>query len=225
MAWSGRVAVTSDYVYRGVSLRDEKPSPLVQVRATLGAFYADVLLIGTELGDDALGRSIGDIEADATFGFNTSFRNVDFDFGAKYTGYPNGRDLVVGTLAEAERDFIEPFARATVNLGEGYSLGAFLAWTPDFYYETGNVTTLEGQAAIPLPALGPVHSRLTSTVGRAWSENANVVSPGNGYLYYNLGIEGQIDRFIFDLRYWNTDVDKVDGYEQRFVLAVGMMFT
>lgn len=214
---------TSDYVYRGVSLRDEQPTPLLYVSATYGQFYVNGFLIGTELGDDGLGRGLGTIEADATAGITHTIGQVDLNAGVKYTGYPNGRDLIEGTLEEAERDFVEPFIGATVRFTEQASLGATLYWTPDYYYESGEVVTVEGQAAYVLPEFAGVQSKLTAVLGLAESENPDVVSPGDGYLYWNAGIEGTLERIMFDLRYWDTDVSGVDGFEQRFVVSVGII--
>lgn len=214
---------TSDYVYRGVSLRDEKPTPLLYVAATYGNFYFNGFVIGTELGDDALGRGLGTIEADATAGVTHTIGQVDFNVGVKYTGYPNGRDLIADTLDEAERDFVEPFAGATVRLTEQASVGATVYWTPDYYYETGDVVTVEGQAAYVLPAMAGIQSKLTAVLGVVKSDQPDVVSPGDGYVYYNVGIEGQLERFMFDLRYWDTDVSGVDGFDQRFVVSIGFV--
>jgi hypothetical protein len=216
------VAATSDYVYRGESLRNGKPTPFVYFAAKSGIIYFNGLLIGTDLGTDALGRSIGTREADATIGITPSLGKIDFNFGAKYTGYPNGRDIIIGTLQKAERDFIEPFAGATFNVTDKVSVGGTVYWTPNFYYETGDVVTLEAQAGIVLPPTGALHSKLTAYAGLVRSEYPDVVSPGNGYVYYNVGVEAQVDRMLFDVRYWDTDVDHFAIFDQRFVVSMGV---
>lgn len=213
---------TSDYVFRGVSLSGERPTGLAFVEAAYSAFYFNGTLIGTELGEDALGRSIGNLEADATVGVRPTLGIVDFNLGVKYTGYPNGRDIVFGTLNHAERDFIEFFAGGKVNFNETFSLGGTYYWTPNFYYETGDVTTLELQAAVVLPTLFNVQSRLTSSAGHVRSEARDVVSPGHGYSYFNAGIEGQLDRLVFDVRYWTTDVSNIDEFDRRLVVSLGI---
>lgn len=216
------VGATSDYVYRGVSLSGERPTGMAIVEAAYGVAYFSGVLVGTELGEDALGRSIGNLEADATVGIRPTFGNVELNLGVKYTGYPNGRDIVFDTLDHAERDFIEFFAGGKVNLNETFSIGATSYWTPNFYYETGEVTTLELQAAMVLPAVMNMQSRLTSSVGHVRSEARDIVSPGHGYTYYNAGIEGQLDRFVFDVRYWGTDVSRIDEFDRRIVVSLGM---
>jgi Bacterial protein of unknown function (Gcw_chp) len=216
------LAATSDYVYRGVSQRNGSPTPFLYVAGTSGIFYANGFVIGTDLGRDALDRSIGNMEADATVGITPSVGKVSFNFGAKYTGYPNGRDIIVGTTQKAERDFIEPFAGATLNVTDAIAIGGTVYWTPNYYYQTGQVTTVEGEVSIVLPVVGDLHSKFTTYLGQVESQQANVASPGHGYLYYNAGIEAQAGRMLFDLRYWNTDVDDIKAFDQRFVVSMGV---
>lgn len=219
---SATFGIMSDYVYRGISQTGERPTGIMILDAKYGPAYFNGVLVGADLGEDALNRSIGNLEADATIGLAPSLGVVDLNLGAKYTGYPNGRDIVVGTLDHRERDFIEFFAGAKLNLGQTASIGGTAYWTPDFYYETGAVRTLEIQGALNLPALGDLQSRLTGSAGNVRSEQANVASPGHGYNYFNAGIEGQLDKIVFDLRYWTTDVDQLDVFDQRLVVSLGV---
>lgn len=215
---------TTDYVYRGMSLTGGRPTPFLYGEVTNGLLYASGLLIGNDLGVDALGRSIGNLEADATVGLTPSLGTVDFNFGAKYTGYPNGRDIIVGTLTKAERDFIEFFGGAKIKLDDRASLGVTGYWTPNFYYQTGQVRTIEVQGALILPPLAKLQARLTTAVGVVHSATSDAVAPGNGYLYYNAGIEGQVEHVYFDLRYWGTDVSDLDNFDRRVVVTVGLKF-
>ena len=221
---SGILGATSDYVYRGVSLRDEAPTPFAYISAKLGTVYLDGFLIGAELGNDALGRGLGTIEADVTLGVRPRIEAVEFNLGARYTAYPNGRDLIAGTLEKAERDFIEPFAGATVHVTEQLSFGGTLYWTPDYFYETGRVVTVEGHVGLVLPSCGALSSKLTAFGGRAKSEQPFVVSPGDSYVYYNVGVEAQVERMLFDFRYWSTDVDGFRLFDPRFVVSAGVAF-
>lgn len=215
---------TTDYVYRGISLNGERPTGLLNLDATWGPVFFNGLVIGTDLGEDGLGRDIGTIEADATVGLKQSLGDAEVSLGVKYTGYPNGRDLVNGTLERRERDFIEFFLGGTFNLTPTASIGGYAYWTPDFYYESGQVTTLELKGALALPEVLGIGSRLTSTVGQVRSDARDFVIPGNGYVYCNAGIEGRVDRIMFDLRYWATDVKGIDGFENRIALTIGMLF-
>lgn len=221
---SGIVGATSDYVYRGVSQRDGQPTPLAYLSLKWQALYVEGYLVGVDLGEDALGRGIGTTEADMTVGITPRWKNVEFNFGAKYTGYPNGRDIVIGSLNAAERDFIEPFAGALINITEAFAFAAVAYWTPDFYYETGEVRTLEAKASLTLPSLGPLNTKLTAQAGTVHSANVNVVCPGDAYHYYAIGIEGQLDRLVFDVRYWRTDVNDFDDFGERLVVSAGVMF-
>lgn len=218
------LGATSDYVYRGVSQRDGEPTPLAYVSLRASSFYIDGFLIGVDLGDDALGRNIGTTESDLTVGFTPKLGNVEFNLGVKYTGYPNGHDVIAGSLDAAERDFIEPFAGATASLTNAFSLGATVFWTPNFYYEAGQVFTLEGKASLALPQIGLLSTKITAYAGRVHSDRDYVVSPGDGYSYCSIGLEGQIDRVVFDVRYWSTDVDQYKAFEDRLVISAGITY-
>lgn len=223
LQWFAIVGATSDYVYRGVSLNDERPTAIGYFDVSYGMLYFNGQLIGTELGADALGRDIGKLEADATFGIRHSFGAAEVNVGAKYTGYPTGRDLIVGTLQSAERDFIEPFVSVTTSLSKELTLTSTLYWTPDYYYESGEVTTAEAQIAYQLPAIGELQPKFTAFGGLAHSANANIVCPGHEYLYWNAGIEARLNSFVFDIRYWDTDVKGLDGFESRVVFSAGVL--
>lgn len=219
---SAIVGGTTDYVYRGVSLNAEKPSPILYLEGTYASFYANVFMIGTELGSDALGRGLGNLETDITAGYAPAIGDITLNFGARYTAYLTGRDIIAGTLTHAERDFIEPFAGAKWTIGGKASIGATVFWTPDYYNETGEVTTIEGQAAYLLPAIGPIQTKAVATIGHAHSERRDIISPGYGYTYFNAGLEGQLDHLVFDLRYWDTDIEGLDLFGQRVVFSLGM---
>lgn len=212
----------SDYVYRGASLSGQRPTAFLYGEASAGILYANGLLVGNDLGVDANNRSIGNLEADLTLGIAPTLGNVTFNFGGKYTGYPNGRDIIVGTLTPAERDFVELFAGAKVNISEVASVGVTGYLTPDFYYEKGKVRTLELQGALTLPEVFSVQSRLTSAAGVVRSDASDVVSPGHGYAYGNVGVEGFAGPIFFDLRYWTTNVHGLAVFEPRVALTVGV---
>ena len=60
--------------------------------------------------------------------------------------------------------------------------------------------------------------------GRVRSDERDVTAPGHGYEYYSVGIEGQLDRIVFDFRCWNTNVDGFDVFDSRVVGSVGVKF-
>lgn len=215
---------TSDYVYRGVSQRNGNPTLLAYFSIKYADLYLDGFLVGVDLGEDGLGRSLGNIESDFTIGYSHRWDIYEFNIGAKYTGYPNGRDLVAGTVQNAERDFIEPFVGGKAMVMTGLSLGGTIYWTPDYYYQTGDVRTLEGQLSLDLPQWGGLTSKVTASVGWVRSDHEFVVSPGNGYRYQTVGVEGQLEHLIFDVRYWNTSVDQFEAFEQRLVVSAGVAY-
>ncbi|MEQ1711328.1 MAG: TorF family putative porin [Hyphomicrobium sp.] len=222
LKFSGVVAMTSDYVYRGVSLRDEKPSALAMGNVSYGLFYLSAAAVGIDLGRDSLDRPIGNVEFDLKTGITPSFGPLDLNLGVQAYTFPHGRDVEAGTLLRSERDFVELFLRASTSF-DTVTVGANVAWTQQFYQDGGQVWTVESHAGLSLPTLGRLTGRLNGVLGIARSAQANVVAPGHGYTYWNLGTELRIDRLVLDFRYWGTDVTNVDGYESRFVASTALL--
>lgn len=223
LKFSGILATTTDYVYRGVSQHDEKPSALAMGKASYSHFYFSVAAVGIDLGRDGLDRSIGSVELDLKVGMTPTLGPLELNLGVQAYTFPNGRDLKAGTLQRSERDFVELFLGASTSF-DAVTVGANVAWTPRFYQDAGQVWTLEGQAGLNLPPLGRLAGRLNGVVGIARSAQDDAVAPGHGYTYWSLGTELRIDRLLLDLRYWGTDVSNVDRYESRFVASTALFF-
>jgi uncharacterized protein (TIGR02001 family) len=90
-ALSYNIAVTSDYVWRGVSQNDEDPAIQAGLDYTNGMFYA---------GAWSSNVSPADIEVDLYAGVKPSYGDFAFDFGAIYYWY-NDKDLDFGELKAA----------------------------------------------------------------------------------------------------------------------------
>ena len=220
--WNVTVAATSDYVFRGVSLRNGRPSPFLGLDASYGPLYFSGVAIGVDLGTDGLDRRLGTTELDATFAMRAALGLVELSGGAKYTGYPTGRDLVAGTLVRAERDFWEPFFGLETTVLEKLQIGGSVYWTPDFYNETGQVLTTEGRLSVVMPALGPLLWKAVATAGEVTSERSGAIAPAKRYRYFGAGVEGRVDQFLIAIKYWDTDVDGVDIFDRRVAVSVGV---
>jgi uncharacterized protein (TIGR02001 family) len=99
---SGNVALTSDYVWRGVSQTDGSPAIQGGFDADLGnGYYAGVWASNVDFGSDE------SLEVDIYAGLNTSLAGFDLDIGILHYGYPTSAD---GT------DFTEVYVGTTVAL-------------------------------------------------------------------------------------------------------------
>jgi len=148
--FSANVALTTDYMYRGISQSNEQP-------AISGGFdygystggFADVYAgIWTSSLDFADGDT--SIEIDYYGGLTGEFsNNISWDVGGFYYQYP-------GTDADAAGDF--DFFEVYGNLGYTFtdvrlepSLGFGVAYSPDFFGETGDAVYFSGSLDLSLP--------------------------------------------------------------------------
>ena len=91
-SWSVNAAITSDYVFRGVSQSDNDPAVQAGFDATWGILYAG--LWGTSVDDDFVGGS--DAEIDFYAGIKPTLGPATFDFGVLYYWYPGSTSAGAG---------------------------------------------------------------------------------------------------------------------------------
>lgn len=104
--WSANVAVTSDYVFRGVSQTEEDAAVSAGIDMTSGVFYAGAWASNVSFaGDDQTG-----IEADLSAGVRPELAGLNWDFGV--VGYvydePSGLDYDYVELKAAVSRAIGP---------------------------------------------------------------------------------------------------------------------
>jgi uncharacterized protein (TIGR02001 family) len=214
--WSVTGTGTSDYIFRGLSLNNENPAFQASIDASYGIFYAGVW--GTMVDD-------GDyepVELDLYAGIKPVWGPVTFDFGFVYYIYP---------WASSPSDISQ------IELKAGAEFSPFTNFTlkPVFWYvpEQDNVDedlyTIEGTAAYELPAFGIFTPTISGLIGYTDSNEAEFFAAGkNSYTYWNAGVALSVEKFTFDFRYWDTDLDSVagDGYygldDERFVFTASV---
>lgn len=199
-AWSMTATGTSDYIFRGFSQTAEDPAFQLSFDATYGIFYAGVW--GSNLDFDQANGFDENVEIDFYAGITPAFGPVTFDFGVLYYAYPSLNDDVLG----GEADYLELKAGAKGSPITNLALGAAVYWTPDNFGETGEVVTLEGTANYTLPAVGMFTPTIGGLVGTAFAEN-DIFGGGDDYVYWNAGLALAVEKFTFDFRYWDTDLD------------------
>ncbi len=139
---SWNAAVTSDYVFRGVSQTQENPAISAGVDLTNGAFYAGAWASNVDFGDDS------DAEVDLYGGWRPEVAGWALDLGGVaylYTGQPDGADY----------DYVELKAAASRAVGPA-TVGAAVYYSPDFFGASEDEATyLEANAAFtPVDGVG-----------------------------------------------------------------------
>lgn len=191
---SGNVALTTDYMYRGLSQTD---GPAVQGGLDLAV---DQFYVGTWASNVNFNNNL---EMDIYGGFKPTVGPVALDIGA--IGY-----LYPGADPSPTFDFAEIYAKGSIAPAEGFSLGAAVSYSPEFTLETGQAWYTEVNASFA--ATDAVS--ISGAFGHQYIEDINSVAPGTpkaDYNTWNVGGTYTYSGLGFDLRYIGTDIDTADS--------------
>ncbi len=216
--FSANVALTTDYVFRGISQTEQNPAIQGGFDMTYRSFYAGVWASNLDFGGDANGNDIANIEIDVYAGFKRKWRKTEFDLGVIYYAYPSAED------AGAELDYVEFKWASTTELTDRITFGTATFYSPDYTGETGDVITSEGTISIALGEVRGMKTSFSALLG--YVDFLDDQFEGNSYTYWNAGVEVALsDKFTLDLRYWDTDNDGNDPFagtnsDERFVATI-----
>ena len=208
---TANVSLTSDYVFRGISLSDNGPAIQGGFDYASDLFYAGVWASNVSEG----------LELDVYTGFTPSTGPVDWDLGVIGYFYPGADDDA------AEFDYYELLVGASAGLTEQFTLGGAVYLAPENFGDTGEALYLEinGEYAI----------NDAFAVSAAYG-NQNIEEPAgpgteDDYNTWNLGGTFAMHGFEIDLRYHDTDIDAgsdieaytygASSYDSAFVITIG----
>lgn len=209
VAFSGNVALATDYVFRGLSQTD---GPAIQggFDATSDIFYAGVW--GSNVNFE------NGIETDIYAGFKPTLGPIAADFGV--VGY-----LYPGVDASPESNYWEIYGKGSIAPAEGASLGAAVYYSPEFFGETGDGWYTEVNGSF---AASDVLS-FSGAVGYQYVElsdfDATTAAVEDNYWSWNVGGTFSAQGFGFDLRYYGSEIEDSDPAlgeiaGDRFVFAI-----
>jgi uncharacterized protein (TIGR02001 family) len=207
-AVSGNVAVTSDYVFRGVTQTNGNPAGQAAVDLTCGKFYVGVFTSNIDFGLE------GTLELDIYGGYKFSTGKINWDVGFIYYSYP-------GMNSFFDADFLELKLGASGDIWKGGTLGGTVFYSPEYTFNGGPVWTVEGTFSQTLPKFSIFSPTFGATVGRVNAEDFD------DYTYWNVGLTlGFREKWSLDLRYWDTDVTGgcLGLCDDRFVATVKYTF-
>ncbi len=194
--FSGNVALTSDYVYRGFTQTDGAPALQGGFDYADGDFYVGVWGSGVDFAD---GTST---EVDLYAGFTPTVGAFDLDLGVIYYLYPDAPD-------EPEQNFVEIYAGASTTVG-AVDLGVSYAYSPEFYLEAGAAGYLAASIGTALSD----NFGIDATVGYQdfYDDDA-----ADAVTDYSIGLTTSIGDYVdLDFRYIDTDADT----DEAFVITV-----
>lgn len=213
---SANVNLTSDYVFRGVSLTDNDPAIQGGFDWSNDQFYAGVwgssLLEGTEI--------------DVYAGYTPTLGAVTFDLGVIGYFYPGASD------DDAELDYFELLLGAEYGVSEQFSFGGAVYYTDENYGETGEAVYYEINATYAFSdALEFTGAFGNQSIEDADGEDGVDVTEESDYNTWNLGATYAFHGFSLDFRYHDTDIDEgsdieyytygPSSYDSAFVFTIG----
>jgi uncharacterized protein (TIGR02001 family) len=192
--FSGNVALSTDYVWRGISQSNGDPSISGGFDYANGMFYAGVWAANVDFEDP----SDTNIEVDLYGGLAGELSSgVTWDVGVIYYAYPDSSDQ--------DLDFVE------VKGALGYSFDGGLSVGGEVYYDPDNKNVY-------------VNATAGLALGENFGVDASVgnysFDAGGDYTNWSLGATTSAAGFGFDLRYTSTDIDNVEVADDRVILTL-----
>ncbi len=232
-------ALMSDYVFRGVTQSNHKPSVAAYFEPRYNATKDLQFYVGIS-GESIDFPNHAAAEIDFYGGFRPTFGALALDFGAWYYYYPSGQcfntaafgnDCLVnsngvgslpnGNVVKGHMSFWEVYAKGVYTAGD-WAFGANFYYSPSFMnsgaageYLSGTVKWTAPSSMLP----SGVGFYLSGELGRQWlgtTDNFYAVAGfPNGIDYadydtWNIGVGWTWKVFTLDLRYSDTDLSKAN---------------
>ena len=230
---SANVALTTEYLFRGISQTKEGPAIQGGYDLTCGILYAGVWASNLDWGSTGIflgppndTNAIANIEMDWYLGIKPVTGRITWDLGVIYYSYPNAAKLGlngVGAVDRRDYNYLELKVGASTEIWKDGTVGVTVFYSPDYQYEAGSVWTTELTFAQVLPKFTALHREWTPSFSallgwqKATSDKAvyinNITGDDDAYLYWNAGVTlGFLEKWSIDFRYWDTNIDKKPGF-------------
>ena len=196
--FSANVALSTNYMYRGGTQTNEQP-------AISGGFdyghssgiYVGVWASNVDFGDSA------NIEIDYYGGIAGEFSNgISWDVGGLYYQYPGVTDA---DDAGGDFDFFEVYGSLGYTFDASYdpTIGAFFAWSPDYFGESGDSYYYAFDIGFSLP----YGISLAGQIGFQDFDAAGMTD----YSHYSVGLSKDVSIFTFDVT-WYDEIDDANNF-------------
>lgn len=192
--FTGNVALTTDYVFRGISQTNEDFGLSGGFDYTNGMFYAGVWAANVDFND----ASDTNMELDFYGGVAGEFTNgISWDVGLVYYTYPDAED--------EDLEVLEITGALGYEFESGFNLGGMLAYDPD-----NKNTYIEASAGYAL----------TDALSLGGTLGTMSYDDGEDYTNWSLGGTYSLKGFDLDLRYWGTDIEGDSLSDDRIVFTI-----
>ncbi len=198
---SANVALTNDYIFRGVTQTDGDAAIQGGVDVSCGIFYAGVWGSNVDFGTDTT------VEVDFYAGIKTEYKGITFDLGAIVYAYDDADDVVEFKLGASG----EIYSGTTVGF-TAYLNPEDEVYTYEFAFEKAFSSKV-----------GPFSPTFSAVVGLV-DDDTDFTGLGGDYTYWNAGVSlGFAKNYALDLRYHDTDVDTAAS-DERFTATLSASF-
>jgi uncharacterized protein (TIGR02001 family) len=198
--FSANVALTTDYIFRGISLSKNDPAVSGGIDWAYSGFYVGTWASSISAVEDET------MEIDYYAGYTGEVGGFSYSLDFIYYDYPGEDD---GGTADLE--YYEYGGSVGYTFGGDLepTIGLSILHSPDFFAETGSATAYEGSLGLTLPwglSAGALYGR------QDLDKKYNVVG---GYDYWGASISKTVGKFDLTLAYTDTDSDGEDfqGYD------------
>jgi uncharacterized protein (TIGR02001 family) len=212
------LALTTDYVSRGITNSDSDPAIQGYVEPSfnipsIGVAYLNVWSSNVDYGDDEFEGA----EIDVAGGLRPEFGPLSLDLG--YVHY-------FFSPADVSPDYGEVFAKADYNVKDLFTVGGRLFFAPDYSQTGDNATWVAGGVRVPLPYDFSAYAG----VGYQFFEDSEAFEQ----LAWTAGISYSWKALTIDVRYWDTDLPDdecasrsgfEDGCDSRVVATISFDIT
>lgn len=200
------LALTSDYIFRGISQTDSGPA--IQGTVDYAYMFRDEIgiyagLFGSNVDfDETSGAGVNraSMELDLYAGLKGTISGVTWQLGYIYYAYPS---------AHPSSDFGYDYQEIVAKLGYDFDFmaitgGVNYAW--DYFSETGQGVYLSADVTVPLPFL-PYDMKALGHIGHQSIEN-NARFGAPDYTDWLLGLSATIKGFTVTAAYTDTNISK-----------------
>jgi uncharacterized protein (TIGR02001 family) len=216
-------ALASDYVWRGITQSNHKPSaaayfePRYNINKDL-QLYAGLGAASISFPNRAAA------EVDFYGGVRPTFGKFAFDFGFWYYWYPGGQEYsatspqglipVNFNVAKENASFYEIYAKVNYAFNDNFGMGAFVYYSPDVLNTGADGVFFGGNAKYTFNAwANGVQPYISGEIGY-WDLGTSDAFYANtkyaSYATWSLGIGWTWKVFTLDLRYTDTDLNQGD---------------
>jgi len=216
-------AITNDYIWRGITQSNHKPSiaayfePRYNINKDL-QLYAGLGGASIEFPNRAAA------EVDIYGGIRPTFDKLSFDFGIWEYWYPAGQEFsatsaqgpipVNGNFAKKDASFFEVYAKVNYAVTDAFGVGAYVYYSPNVLNTGADGVFYGGTAKYSFPAFANGVQWYTSGEVGHWDLGTSDAFYGftnyKDYTTWNVGIGWTYKVFTVDLRYIDTDLNKGD---------------